>query len=108
MVLWQYLSKKQFCFQIRSEDAASKALYKPANVVDINQDGDTDDDWRRSNVDVCLKQLYDTIQAVKPWVRLGMGTFGIWSTQKKAADAYGLTLPSGISGAICVTLGLRS
>lgn len=81
-----------------TEDAASKALYKPANVVDINQDGDTDDDWRRSNVDVCLKQLYDTIQAVKPWVRLGMGTFGIWSTQKKAADAYGLTLPSGISG----------
>ena len=27
-----------------------------------------------------------------------MGTFGIWSTQKKAAEAYGLTLPSGISG----------
>ena len=81
-----------------TEDAKSKSLYKPANVVDVNQDGDTDDDWRRSNVDVCLKQLYDTIQAVKPWVRFGMGTFGIWSTQQKAADAYGLTLPSGIRG----------
>ena len=81
-----------------TEDAASKSLYKPANVVDVNQDGDTDDDWRRSNVDICLKQLYDTIQAVKPWVRFGMGTFGIWTTQKKAAQAYGLTLPSGITG----------
>ena len=81
-----------------TEDAKSKALYKPNNVLDVNKDGDTDDDWRRSNVDVCLKALYDTIQSVKPWVRLGMGTFGIWSTQKKAAEAYGLTLPSGING----------
>ena len=80
------------------EDAASRALHKPADVVDVNQDGDTDDDWRRSNVDDCLKQLYDTIQAVKPWVRFGMGTFGIWSTQQGAADAYGLSLPSGIYG----------
>ena len=81
-----------------TEDAKSKALYKPNNVLDVNKDGDTDDDWHRSNVDVCLKALYDTIQSVKPWVRLGMGTFGIWSTQKKAAEAYGLTLPSGING----------
>ena len=81
-----------------TEDAKSKSLYKPANVEDVNQDGDTDDDWRRTNVDVCLKQLYDTIQAVKPWVRFGMGTFGIWSTQQKAAEAYGITLPSGIRG----------
>ena len=81
-----------------TEDAASKALHKPANVVDVNKDGDTDDDWRRANVDTCMKMLYDTLQAVKPWVRFGMGPFGIWSTQKKAADAYGLTLPSGITG----------
>ena len=81
-----------------TEDAKSKSLHKPDNVLDVNQDGDTDDDWRRSNVDVCLQQLYDTIQAVKPWVRFGMGTFGIWTTQKKAAQAYGITLPSGIAG----------
>ena len=81
-----------------TEDAASKALYKPNNVIDVNQDGDTDDDWRRSNVDMCLQDLYDTIQAVKPWVRFGMGTFGIWSTQQKAAEAYGITLPNGIRG----------
>jgi uncharacterized lipoprotein YddW (UPF0748 family) len=81
-----------------TEDAASKALYKPTNVVDVNQDGQTDDDWRRMNVDDCIKVLYDSLQATKPWVRFGMGTFGIWTTQKKAAQAYGLTLPSGITG----------
>ena len=81
-----------------TEDAASKALYKPANVVDVNQDGQTDDDWRRMNVDDCIKVLYDSLQATKPWVRFGMGTFGIWTTQKKAAQAYGISLPSGISG----------
>ena len=81
-----------------TEDAASKALHKPANVVDVNKDGKTDDDWRRSNVDVFLKELYDRIQAKKPWVRFGMGTFGIWTTQTKVAQAYGISLPSGISG----------
>ena len=81
-----------------TEDAASKALHKPANVVDVNKDGKTDDDWRRSNVDVFLKELYDRIQAKKPWVRFGMGTFGIWTTQSKVAQAYGISLPSGISG----------
>ena len=81
-----------------TEDAASKALHKPANVVDVNQDGYTDDDWRRSNVDVFLKEFYNRIQTTKPWVRLGMGTFGIWTTQTKVAQAYGISLPSGISG----------
>ena len=81
-----------------TEDAGSKNLHKPNNVVDVNQNGKTDDDWRRTNVDQAIKMIYDSIQAVKPWVRFGMGPFGIWSTQKKAAQAYGLTLPSGISG----------
>ena len=81
-----------------TEDAASKALHKPANVVDVNKDGKTDDDWRRSNVDVFLKEFYNRIQTTKPWVRLGMGTFGIWTTQAKVAQAYGIALPSGISG----------
>ena len=81
-----------------TEDATSKALHKPANVVDVNKDGRTDDDWRRSNVDVFLEELYNQIQATKPWVRFGMGTFGIWTTQTKVAQAYGIALPSGISG----------
>ncbi|MCQ2334100.1 MAG: family 10 glycosylhydrolase [Paludibacteraceae bacterium] len=73
-----------------TEDAASKALYKPAGM--------SDGDWRRSNVDSTMRMLYDTIQAVKPWVRFGIGAFGIWTTQKKVATSYGITLPTGITG----------
>lgn len=80
-----------------SEDAASKALYKPANVKDVDKDGTTDDDWRRANVDSVICNLYKAIQEVKPWVRFGMGVPGNWSMKEKAAAAYGISLPSGIS-----------
>ena len=73
-----------------TEDAASLAKYKPAGM--------DDGDWRRSNVDTFLKDLYDSIQTVKPWVRFGMGPFGIWTTQKAVATKYGISLPSGITG----------
>ena len=80
-----------------SEDAASKALYKPANVVDMDKDGSTDDDWRRANVDSVIYNLYKAIQEVKPWVRFGMGIPGSWSMKSSAASAYGISLPAGIS-----------
>lgn len=80
-----------------SEDAASKALYKPSNMKDMDQDGSTDDDWRRANVDSVIYNLYEALQEVKPWVRFGMGIPGNWSQKSKAAAAYGISLPSGIS-----------
>ena len=82
-----------------TEDAKSKSLYKPSTgIVDQDKDGSTDDDWRRQNVDVMMKDLYDRLQATKPWVRFGMGTFGIWTLDKDVATAYGISLPSGITG----------
>ena len=36
------------------------------------------DDWRRENVNLLVKGLYDSIHAVKPWVRFGISPFGIW------------------------------
>ena len=80
-----------------SEDAISKSLYKPANMKDMDQDGSTDDDWRRANVDSVICKLYNDLQTVKPWVRFGMGVPGNWSQKAKAASAYGISLPSGIS-----------
>ena len=80
-----------------SEDAASKALHKPTNVIDVDQDGSTDDDWRRANVDSVICKLYKELQIVKPWVRFGMGVPGNWSQKSKAASAYGISLPAGIS-----------
>lgn len=73
-----------------NEDAASVAAYKPASK-DVG-------DWRRENVNKVIHALYDSIQVVKPWVKFGMAPGGIYSTTPAAAAAFGLTLPSGISG----------
>ena len=72
------------------EDRVSKSKYKPSGM--------TDEEWRLSNVNTVMQALYDSIQHVKPWVRFGMGPFGIWTTRSDVADMYGLTLPAGIVG----------
>ena len=36
------------------------------------------DDWRRHNVDLLVKELYDGVHSVKPWVKFGISPFGIW------------------------------
>ena len=82
-----------------SEDAKAQAKhYNPSDVIDVNGNGNTLDDWRRSNVDKVIKATYDSIQAVKPWVRFGMGPGGIWTIDNGAARAYGIKLPAGITG----------
>ena len=86
------------------EDDVSKGLHKPNDVKDINGDGNTDDDWRRSNVDALVKLIYDELNTganKKPWVRFGLAPFGVWTVQPKAAAAYGISLPNGISGQDC-------
>jgi uncharacterized lipoprotein YddW (UPF0748 family) len=35
-------------------------------------------DWRRSNVDRFVEDLYAGIKQAKPWVRFGIAPFGIW------------------------------
>jgi len=45
-------------------------------------------DWRRDNVNLLIKMIYDSIQAVKPYVKFGMSPFGIWQNN----------VPSGIIG----------
>lgn len=57
-------------------DAASQALYFTSNeetIVDFNEDGSKLDDWRRSNVDQMVRDVYQMIQNQKPYVRFGMG-----------------------------------
>ena len=52
-----------------------------------------DDDWRRSNVNVLIKKLHETIRAVKPWVKFGISPFGIYRNQKSdplGSDTNGL------------------
>ncbi len=35
-------------------------------------------DWRRDNVNIFVKEVYDSIQKVKPYVKFGISPFGIW------------------------------
>ena len=73
-----------------SQDAASQQLYKPADM--------SLGDWRRQNVLKMVEGVYDTIQAVKPYVAFGISPFGIWTTDWNVAWAEDVNLPRGISG----------
>jgi uncharacterized lipoprotein YddW (UPF0748 family) len=50
------------------------------------------DDWRRSNVDKLVEELYKGVHAVRPIVRVGVSPFGIWRPGNpstiKGFDAY--------------------
>lgn len=35
-------------------------------------------DWRRDNVNLLIKRLYDTIKTIKPWVKFGVSPTGIY------------------------------
>lgn len=39
-------------------------------------------DWRRNNVNLFIRQMRDSIRAVKPWVKFGVSPFGIYRNRK--------------------------
>ncbi|MGD1841129.1 MAG: glycoside hydrolase family 10 protein [Thermonemataceae bacterium] len=41
------------------------------------------EDWRRHNVDLLIKSLRDSLQAVKPHVKVGVSPVGAWRNQSK-------------------------
>ena len=43
------------------------------------------DDWRRENVNIFVRDLYQTVHATKPWVKFGVSPFGIYRNQKSNA-----------------------
>ncbi len=49
-------------------------------------------DWRRSNVDTFVREVYRSTKAVKPWVKFGISPFGVWRPGYpptiKGFDAY--------------------
>lgn len=38
-------------------------------------------DWRRSNVNILIKKLHETIREIKPWVKFGISPFGIYRNE---------------------------
>ena len=73
------------------KDLFNSPLYNPDRLTDVGA-------WRRQNVNKMMAAIADTIRKVKPYIRFGMGPFGIWTTSTVAAGNNGLTLPKGITG----------
>ncbi|MEV0269656.1 family 10 glycosylhydrolase [Hamadaea sp. NPDC050747] len=40
--------------------------------------GKNKNDWRRDNVNLLVRETYERIKQIKPWVRFGISPFGIW------------------------------
>ena len=47
-------------------------------------------DWRRENVNQMVKDVYDMVKQVKPWVRFGIGPAGVACSSQAVADQYGV------------------
>ncbi len=41
-------------------------------------------DWRRHNVNLFIKQFYETVHEAKPWVKVGISPFGIYRNKKNS------------------------
>ena len=49
------------------------------------------DDWRRSNVDRFVQDLYATVHQAKPWVRVGISPFGLGKPERRPAGVAGFS-----------------
>ncbi|MBN2570930.1 MAG: family 10 glycosylhydrolase [Ignavibacteriales bacterium] len=45
-------------------------------------------EWRRDNVNLLMKEIYDSVHTIKPYVKFGISPFGIWRNG----------IPEGITG----------
>ncbi|KAI9549746.1 hypothetical protein GHT06_004004 [Daphnia sinensis] len=55
--------------------------------------GQTQDDWRRQNVNDLIQAVHTTIKTSKPWVQFGISPFGVWRNQ--AMDPKGSPTRAG-------------
>ena len=66
--------------KITTQDAKTFAKYK-GRFTNI-------DDWRRNNINKMVEEVYDSIKAIKPYVKFGISPFGI--VENKYAGTNGL------------------
>lgn len=56
-------------------------------------------DWRRENVNLLVKSVLDSVKAHKPYLRFGIGPFGIYSTKTRTVYNEDYTSSDNISPA---------
>ncbi len=64
------------------QDQAYYEQYNPDNL--------SRGDWRRQQVNLMVKQVYETIKSIKPYCRFGISPAGVAATSKSVADKYGV------------------
>ncbi len=65
-------------YKIKGVDFPDSATY-----AERGKEFATRDDWRRNNVNLLIKELSDSIRAVKPHVQFGISPFGVWRNEAK-------------------------
>ncbi|MDG2432356.1 family 10 glycosylhydrolase, partial [Flavobacterium sp.] len=51
------------------------------------------EDWRRDNVNTYVRNTYNSIKQIKPWVQFGISPFGVW--RNKSVDPRGSDTQAG-------------
>lgn len=74
-------------YRIKGEEFNDYASYRTYGK------GMSVEDWRRDNVNVYLKNTYDAIKKIKPWVQFGISPFGVW--RNKSVDPRGSDTQAG-------------
>ncbi len=64
-------------YRIEGKEFPDEAAYKKYG------NGFSKDDWRRSNCDSIIKNLFQTIRTANPFVKFGISPFGIWRNKSK-------------------------
>ena len=85
-----------YFYPYKESDSSGRVLDFPDSVTWMRyvDSGGTmsRDDWRRSNVDILVRDLYKSIRKTKPWVKFGISPFGMWQPgyppQIKGFNAY--------------------
>ncbi len=71
-----------YFYPYKEKDAKGKLIDFPDGASwkrYLNQGGRlARDDWRRSQVDLFVRKLYQAVKAQKPYVKVGISPFGIW------------------------------
>lgn len=65
-------------YKVAKLDFPDKATYNKYKKA-----GQSQDDWRRENVNELILALNQTIKKSKPWVQFGISPFGVWRNQDK-------------------------
>ncbi|GAB2767507.1 uncharacterized lipoprotein YddW (UPF0748 family) [Hymenobacter luteus] len=60
---------------------AGQVIHDEDAFARFNPDGLKLADWRRQNVNTLIRDLHDTIQHTKRWVKFGISPFGVWRNQ---------------------------